>query len=161
MLIVFWIDSAREWLGVASRSLSGMSLLTSPPSSTRPLVRLIESRCVAFGSTNGLMTIAPAPSASGDACRLPVRSGPGRRSAISSRPPSRLVVDVPGEIVTRTSNFEPFGDPGGMTPSTMTTAVSSEFRSSCGEIAGDPGAPLPKPRRAISWRRNARTSEGI
>ena len=160
-LIVFWMVSAREWLGVARRSFSGMSFRRLPPSSTRPLVRLMVSRLVAFGSTKGLITIDPPPSASGAGCRLPVKSGPGRRSATSSRPPSRLVVEVPGAMMTRTSNFECFEAPGGMTPSTTTTALSSEFRRSCGDRGGVPGWPLPNPRLASSCERNARTSAGI
>ena len=103
----------------------------------------------------------PAPSASGNGCRLPVYSGPGRKSATNNRPPSRLVVDVPGAVVTRTSKREPLGAPGGITPSTITTAESLEFSSCCGVIFGEPGAPLPKPRFASSCERNARTSDGI
>jgi hypothetical protein len=160
-LMALSIDLARVWLVCDMRRRITMSCIIEPPSRMRPLSRFTASRSRARGCTNGLMKIGPRASASGLACRLPVTSGPGRSSVVQSVPPSRLVEPEPGTAKTRTSNFCSLGAPGGITPSTMTTAQSPESSIRSGVMSPNPVAAFPTPLRAISCSMNARTSAGM
>jgi len=81
-------------------------------------------------------------------------TGPSRRSVVHNSPPSRLDTFDPGSVRTRTSNVDPFGDPGGITPSTITTATAGSRSTSRGVFpASGPsrsGPPRPIPPRASS-----------
>ena len=79
-------------------------------------------------------------------------AGPGLRSAVQSRPPSRLVVLDPGTAETRTSNRVSLVAPAGITPSTSTAAMSSLSRNRSGEI------PMPLAESPTSCRASSRSS---